>query len=226
MRRFVRPGDLVLDIGARQGLFTAHLADLVGPGGAVEAFEPCQPKAAALARVFARRPHVRVHAVALSAVEPEASLCVPHEGGRTSTARDSMEGANSGEGPRERMPVPSQRLDDILADRLRPMTFIKCDVKGQEFAVFWGGAKLLMADRPVVFAEIEQRHMDEPISTRFALFASLGYLGYFLAHGHAPRPVKDFDPARHQVRARGAVYVSTFLFLPKGEDPLADRVSE
>jgi tRNA G37 N-methylase Trm5 len=40
LRKLVSPGSLVLDIGANIGAHTLHLAQLVGPGGRVMAFEP------------------------------------------------------------------------------------------------------------------------------------------------------------------------------------------
>src|SRR6476469_11240640 len=39
MRRLVRPGDVVLDVGAHIGLHTVLLSALAGPHGAVHAFE-------------------------------------------------------------------------------------------------------------------------------------------------------------------------------------------
>jgi hypothetical protein len=39
-RQCLRPGDVALDIGANFGSHTIPLAQLVGPGGAVYAFEP------------------------------------------------------------------------------------------------------------------------------------------------------------------------------------------
>lgn len=223
MARYVGRGDLVLDIGARRGLFTAVMADLVGPGGAVEAFEPYPPNVAALRRLFARRSRVRLHAVALSDKRRTATLRVPLEGGHPNTALGSVEAAGGTQGACVAVAVPCRRLDDALVDRLRPVRFIKCDVEGHELAVFRGAARLLMADRPVVLTEIEGRHTDEAVSSRFDFFASLGYAGFFLARGQPPRPVKAFDPARHQADPRARGYVNTFLFLPDaGAAPPSD----
>src|SRR5687768_8794135 len=40
LRRFVRPGDTVVDVGANMGIHTMLLADAVGPNGRVHAIEP------------------------------------------------------------------------------------------------------------------------------------------------------------------------------------------
>jgi len=218
MRRHVRPADLVVDIGARRGLFTAYLADLVGPDGIVEAFEPFPPNIAALRRLFFAgpwgRPQVRIHAVALSAATRTATLAVPLEGRHPDTALGSLEPAPAGRRA-VTVEVACRRLDDLLARRDRPVRFIKCDVEGHELAVFRGAAGVLAADRPVVLAEIEQRHTAEAVATRFDFFASLGYTGWHLQRGHAPRPVGE---------AGGADGANMYLFLPAGPTaPVARR---
>jgi FkbM family methyltransferase len=209
MRRHVRPGDLALDIGARRGLFTAYLADLVGPDGIVEAFEPFPPNVLALRRLFSGRPQVRVHAVALSAATRTATLAVPLEGRHPDTALGSLERDPAGR-PAVTVEVACRRLDDLLVRRDRPVRFIKCDVEGHELSVFRGAAGVIAADRPVVLVEIEQRHTAEPVATRFDFFASLGYTGWYLHRGHPPRPVA----AANGADGDGNMY----LFLPKAEN--------
>jgi len=209
MRRYVRPGDLVVDIGARRGLFTAYLADLVGPDGEVEAFEPFPPNVAALRRLFIGRPQVRVHAVALSDATRKAALAVPLEGRHPNTALGSLEPGHDA-GPALSVDVQCRRLDDLLIRRDRPVRFVKCDVEGHELSVFRGATAVLVADRPIVLVEIEQRHTAEPITTRFHFFASLGYTGYALRRGRSPRPLDVPD-----VGGPGAEAGNMFLFLPR-----------
>src|SRR3989442_114501 len=64
MRRYVRPGDVVLDIGARRGLFTDYLLRLVAPNGMVHAFEPFGENLLALHSLFDRDPFVTIHPIA------------------------------------------------------------------------------------------------------------------------------------------------------------------
>lgn len=213
MRRYVRPGDLVVDVGARRGLFSAYLADLVGPDGEVEAFEPFLPNVAALRRLFIGRPQVRVHAVALSAATRTATLAIPLERGRPDTALGSLECGHDAR-PALTVEVACRRLDDVLVRRARPVRFITCDVAGHELSVFRGAAAVLAADRPIVLVEIDPRHAAEPIAARFAFFASLGYTGYALRRGRSPRPLDVPDAG-----GPGAEAGSTFLFLPR--DPAA-----
>src|SRR2546430_13750536 len=61
--RSVREGDVVVDAGAERGLFTARLAQLVGPGGTVHAFEPNPESLPYLHVIAAAEPNVRVNGV-------------------------------------------------------------------------------------------------------------------------------------------------------------------
>ena len=86
MKRFLRPGDRMADVGANVGMITLLAARLVGPEGVVEAFEPnpvCQRKVEH-ALVRNQIGHVRLHGVGL--------------GTETSHARLSVKSVNSGEG--------------------------------------------------------------------------------------------------------------------------------
>lgn len=65
MRRLVRPGDIVFDIGAHIGLHTVLLAELAGPAGDVHAFEPNDAKIDTLAKTIARLPNAALHPIAL-----------------------------------------------------------------------------------------------------------------------------------------------------------------
>src|SRR5579864_4643472 len=52
-RSVVRPGDTALDVGAHVGFFTVQMAEAVGPGGRVYAFEPFDSNADLLERSVA-----------------------------------------------------------------------------------------------------------------------------------------------------------------------------
>ncbi|GJD98545.1 protein-L-isoaspartate(D-aspartate) O-methyltransferase [Methylobacterium isbiliense] len=57
-----RPGERVLQVGIGGGYYTAILAELVGPGGRIDAYEVDPDLAAAAARALAAYPCVTVHA--------------------------------------------------------------------------------------------------------------------------------------------------------------------
>ena len=67
LRRFILPGDCVLDIGANIGIVSLLMSKLVGPSGIVHAFEPNPIVFETLAEaiVFNRRSNIQIHRVAL-----------------------------------------------------------------------------------------------------------------------------------------------------------------
>jgi len=136
----VRKGMVVADIGANIGYFSLLLADLVGPGGTVHAFEPNPHMTGLLERslsVNGFSPRVRIHQVALGAQnEGEVALIVP-PGDPKNAHIVSM----SKPLPDNAVAVPLARLDG------RPdwstIEFAKVDVEGAEQLV-WAGAQGLL----------------------------------------------------------------------------------
>jgi FkbM family methyltransferase len=228
----VRAGDTVLDLGASWGLFTYRLARRVGPRGQVLAFEPNPLLLPSLEAIAAGRPSVVIHPFALSdstgrgslhvptlrrrlarprAVHPMASLAVPRN--RTDAAHDTVA-------------VEVRRLDDVvsLAPEAR-VSFLKCDVEGHELAVL-RGAERLLAQRPAILIEVEQRHQDTGIDAVFEHLTARGYDGYVLREGGL-RPLAEFDVVRDQLvhlrphavfSAAPPGYLHNFLFLASGTD--------
>jgi len=76
-----RPGDTVIHVGAGTGYYTAILAELVEPGGRVEAYEYEADLAAEAVDNLRAYPHVNVHAVsAFGRILPEADIVYVNAG--------------------------------------------------------------------------------------------------------------------------------------------------
>jgi hypothetical protein len=145
------------------------------------------------------------------AIHPMASLGVPRN--RTDAAHETVG-------------VEVQRLDDALGpDAERPISFVKCDVEGHELAVL-RGADAVLARRPAILIEVEQRHQDTPIEEVFEHLETRGYDGYIVRDGSL-RPIAEFDVERDQLAflkpnaifsAAPAGYLHNFLFVAAGSD--------
>jgi FkbM family methyltransferase len=137
----VRRGHTVLDVGAHVGYYTVLSGVLVGPGGAVWAFEPNPANARFLrehARINALR-HVHVEQSAASDAEGKARFGF---GSGSGTGHLAAEGA---------IEVRTLRLDDFCRGHgIRPDA-VKIDVEGAEAAVLEGFAETVEAARPVIF---------------------------------------------------------------------------
>jgi FkbM family methyltransferase len=197
---FVRKGAVVVDVGASFGLFSYHLARLVGRTGTVYSFEPHPSNRVVLEKLAKARPAVRFRPVAISDEPGSAEMRVPVFGGRHVTAQSSLaNGFGDLEGVAvQSVSVPTVRLDDELGDR--PIDFIKIDVEGHEIAVLKGASGILRKHLPPMLIEIEQRHLDYPIADVFAEITGLGYELFFI-DGPKLSPIDEFDIDKHQLFA-------------------------
>ncbi|HYC71339.1 MAG TPA: FkbM family methyltransferase [Opitutaceae bacterium] len=138
----VRPGMHVADVGANIGLYTLHLARLVGPAGRVYAFEPDPLMLGAL----------RENLAANGAAQAEVFPCAAGGGsGQALLQRNALNsgdnrlGADTGTGwHADRDTVPVRALDEAL--RGRRVDFIKMDVQGWEGEALRGVGGLLEAN--------------------------------------------------------------------------------
>jgi FkbM family methyltransferase len=217
--KLVRPGNVVLDIGANRGLFTARLLQLVGDTGEVHAFEPYPLHVQRLRKMAARQRNLYVHAVALSDRVGEGQLMVPLVDGRRYEGMGSLEDPRMKLGSEaETINVALARLDDIV--RGRRVDFMKCDVEGHEGFVF-KAAEQVLARQPVILVEIEQRHRGADPRVLINQLERRGLRGWAV-FGDGLRPAAEFDLERDQLRflagATGeempAGYVHNFLFTP------------
>lgn len=231
--RFVRPGDVALDIGANWGLLTDRLAQQVGPSGRVVAFEPNPAQLRTLRALAARHPNVVVHPVALSDAPRALDLHVPVAPPSRMLRERPVHAMATIAPPSHRAataydtaPVEARRLDDMVEEGAVPaeVGFVKCDVEGHELAVLRGAGALLRRCRPTILMEIEQRHQDTPIEEIFALLKECGYDGYVLDHTRL-RPLAEFDVRRDQLAflrpnalftSPSPGYLFEFLFVPAG----------
>lgn len=151
MRRLVRAGDIVFDIGAHIGLHTVLLSELAGPAGEVHAFEPNDGKTDALAMTVASLPNATLHPVALGDAPGRAPLFVPEDESMASL----MDWTDGTVGVVSVHSCEVDRLDDLVASgQLRRPDFIKCDTEGCEARIFSGAARTIDCSRaPTILYE-------------------------------------------------------------------------
>jgi FkbM family methyltransferase len=142
VKKYIKPGDTVVDLGANIGYYTLIFARLVGPQGKVYAFEP-DPEICAILRKNIglngyRNVVVEEKAVSdksgkrrfiVHAAYPTANTLAPESGKSGSIEADTV------------------ALDDYFARVPGKIAFIKMDVEGAEYAV-WEGMARLLKDNP------------------------------------------------------------------------------
>lgn len=138
-------------------------------------------------------------------------------GGRPNEGRASLSEAGLGEAEGKlELTVGTTTLDK---EDLVDVGFVKIDVEGYELAVLRGARGLIERERPVLMVEIEQRHLDMPMSEVFRYVEGMGYEGWFYLRG-VMRRLEDFDPDEHQRGLRDDMrrprdYVNNFIFTPR-----------
>src|ERR1700683_4865230 len=154
IRRHVRGGDIVCDIGANRGSFVFSLSRWVGEGRVV-AFEP-QPE---LARSLAEAcraiglGNVTVEARAVFSRSGSQELFVP-EGHGPGASLTHSEATNF-----RTLSVPVIALDDYF-DETANITLLKIDVEGAELGVLQGAERILKQHAPLLVFECENRHLE------------------------------------------------------------------
>ena len=176
LRRLLQPGETVIDIGAHCGATALIAARLVGPQGAVHAFEP-QPVLAQMLRDSAKMngfEQLHVHELALSDSDGKAELFIPNDK-LILASLNPVSGATS-------LAVEKRRAGDFLEDlNLGEIALIKIDVEGHELDVFRGAAEFLEHNRPraILFESVEK---EGPFRQRppVRLLSDLDYVFYAL----------------------------------------------
>jgi FkbM family methyltransferase len=150
LRRLLRPGMRVVDVGANIGYYLLFLARAVGSEGALCCLEPEPENLAELERNLRhnRIGNARILPFAAGSEDSEVSL---HPGINGKVADD---GSGS-------LTVPLRRLDSVLDG---PVELIKIDVEGYEGHVLAGAERLLREHHPVLFIEVHPAFLAPPTS--------------------------------------------------------------
>lgn len=161
MLPYLRPGSLILDIGAHIGTYGINLAKYVENDGYVIAFEP-NPK------IYQEL----LHNIRLNNIQNILALPIAigdkEEVGTMHTQQSNNEGNTlfcpSNQGTIRSIPL------DILD--LTNISLIKIDVEGYEKYVLLGAIDTILRERPVIFIEIWELHREDVLK----LLSSLNYI--------------------------------------------------
>ncbi|HUY03854.1 MAG TPA: FkbM family methyltransferase [Rhodocyclaceae bacterium] len=177
VRRLLVPGQTALDIGANLGVYALSMAEILGPAGAVWAYEPAPAVAALLRRSAAVNGYGGLRVI-------ERAVCASVGTARFELAENAELSriAAPGAGLEAGIEVETTTLDHSLEEwAWRSLDFVKIDAEGQEAKVVRGGRRLFTERSPLVMAEF--KHGSEFNETLPDEFARLGYRPYRLVPG-------------------------------------------
>jgi FkbM family methyltransferase len=169
LRDLVEPGTTVIDVGANIGFFSIKFVRWVGSGGKVIAIEPESRNVDSLRRRVGR---AKLGAVvecvqAVAAAEPgelRLALNPTHPGDHRIAA--------VGE------PVRALTIDELTEGSPRTVSLVKIDVQGAEMMVLSGARRVMAADRPALFIEVDDEALRGFGSSAEELIGTVLELGY------------------------------------------------
>jgi FkbM family methyltransferase len=179
--RFLRPGDVFVDVGANIGLYSLQAATVVGTRGRVWAFEPCAQTHSRLIDNIARNRFDNVHAqrVALSDSNGTLAMTISTDGfdAWNSAGKPTMGSRLDGE------LVPCETWDSF-AKRQRItgcVSMMKVDIEGWESYFLAGAAgELSASDSPTLLIELNEQAARSANSSVEQVRLQLKTLGYSL----------------------------------------------
>ena len=176
MRRSVKPGATILDVGANIGLFTVEGALSVGPSGKVISIEasPNHAKHVSATAKLNGMENVEVAAVAVGNYEGEATLTLPKDANYGMFTLGGVAGDES-------FTVSVRRIDDIVGGER--VDFIKMDIEGSEYGALLGALETIKRSKPIILIELNEAALVACGATSRQvkdLLESLGYKGRLL----------------------------------------------
>jgi FkbM family methyltransferase len=172
LKQQVRPGAVVVDVGAHLGYFTRLLAKRAGKGGAVYAFEPNPDTYAVLRRNTSRMKNV--NAIMAAVLDKEAEVTLYQDSGSTMMA--SLWAANTRGAPTG-ISAQATSLDEVL-DGAR-LDLVKIDAEGAEPEVLVGMRHLLdRSPQAALLVECSPPALQGRGASAGALYSQLRQLGF------------------------------------------------
>ena len=198
--KLIRPGDVVMDVGANIGEYALVFAQKIGPSGRVVCFEPFHPNLARLRRNVEINPLMPVTIVPKALSDATTKLAMrTADGLNFGTAHVCAKNETAGDS------IESVRLDDLnLGIAPEKIRLLKIDVEGWEMHVLRGGEKFIRAAKPVIAIELFDPHLRRQGSSAREILEWLRRNGYRMEgvlDGKTITPENDADGCQLDVLA-------------------------
>jgi FkbM family methyltransferase len=162
IRRYLRPGDVAIDVGANIGIHTMPMSEAVGPQGVVLAVEPLPSVSERLERNLALNHATNVRVIAQAASDREGSALLYPPGADAANWGQASLARLSHLDPDAPIEVPLVTLDALVrAQGLDRVRLIKIDVEGHDREVMAGAIALIDRYHPVLIFEFSPEHTSE-----------------------------------------------------------------
>jgi len=143
LKNLVSPGNMVLDVGANIGLYSAHLSSFVGPAGGVHSFEPIPQLFACLEKTVSqnRLGNITTYQMALGDIDGTVNM----EGQAFNSGDYRVSAKNH---VNRGISVHVRRGDNVLTT-VKTVQVIKIDVQGYEIPALRGLSAIIERSREI-----------------------------------------------------------------------------
>ena len=155
---WLRPGGVVIDVGANLGFISLVLARHVGASGQIYAFEPSPFVYPKLVEVMNKNEvqNARCFQCGCGAERGTETLLVPKTSGNATIQRNSAQLA----GVLREVTVEIDTLDGVILPQISRLDLLKIDTEGFEDQVLAGAFELVAQHRPLIYIELSQEYAD------------------------------------------------------------------
>jgi FkbM family methyltransferase len=170
----VKPGAVMIDIGANIGQTAMNFAIRGGNNSVVYAFEPDPVNYSKAIENLKKNSFKNIHYfnIGLGAENEELSLKINSPLNRGGNRIDRGNSTNS-------VVIKIRKLDDVLEEeKVKKTDLIKIDVEGFEFEVLKGARKTIMRDKPVLYVEIDENNLRQQGTSAKDVIQFISGLGY------------------------------------------------
>lgn len=179
LRRLIKPGSIVLDVGANIGYFSLLFATWLKGNGEVHAFEPFPSTMQRLKRNLELNPRlknvVHFHETALSDSVGSMAMAAPDKG---NSGCNYLNVSDAGS-------IAVTTLDTLVSQTRFPrIDLIKIDVEGCEVALLKGANQTLEQYRPILMIEINPGTLARFDQTAADVISLIGNNRYRMAYAN------------------------------------------
>ena len=181
VKKVIKPGWTVIDVGANFGWYSIHFAQLVGQNGNVFSFEPIPKTYEELNSNIKLNScqNIKAFDFALGNKDGNISFGVPNFDGGSLVSSEFLKYS-------KRIQTTMRKLDDVIKEqKINKVDFIKADIEGGELNMLKGAEKLIENFRPKLLIEIVDMHCQRfghfPVDV-YQFLINKGYKGLFIGN--------------------------------------------
>lgn len=175
---FLKPGDIVIDVGAHNGRHSLPMADKVSPSGNIHCFEPLPIQFNNICSLVEDRGKgdiIFTYNCALGETNGKTTFTHVPDFPEYSGFKERQ--YHDDDIQRNVIPVDVKTLDSFLME-FSSLRFIKIDTEGAELSVLRGGRQLIAKTRPIISFELGNSSLinyEYTAHDYFSFFSDLGY---------------------------------------------------